>query len=164
MRNMLLAVVGLAFSGCLPGTSETAFLGGRAETNCSGTYPVCKGKFAGCRLDDQHFVTGNFPGSRKLLVETAPGDWIIRVKIFLSDQLSPGTETEVSWYEPGCADQYRYQLTKEAFADDLFEKAGRDQVFEVEQGMAQPGDHLIEVYSDSTCRYALRIEAIRQEN
>jgi hypothetical protein len=159
----LLAIAGVALGGCLNATSEASFLGGRAEMLCDLAYPVCKGKFAGCQLDENHYIKGTFPGQRKFLVETVAGDWSIRVLFFLEDRLSPGTETEVRWSEPGCSDEYRYQLSKHKLAGDLFEQAGRDQVFGVEHAVVDYGDHLIEIYSDATCRYDVRVELVKNK-
>jgi hypothetical protein len=152
-----------ALGGCLNATSEATFIGGRDQMLCDGVWPVCKGKFAGCLFDQEHYLQGTFPGTRKFLVETIPGDWVIMVKLFLEDRLAPGTETEVQWYEPGCADEYRYQLSKNLVAGNLFEQAGRSQVFSVERAVVEAGDHLVEVYSDATCRYDLRVEIHKKE-
>ena len=130
---------------------------------CDGVFPVCKGKFAGCAFDQDHYLQGTFPGSRKFLVETTHGDWVIKILIFLENRLSPGTETEIGWFEPGCTEEYRYQLSKNKIAGDLFEQAGRKQVFEVERAVVEAGDHLVEVYSDATCRYDLRVEILKQQ-
>jgi len=164
MRSQLpLAVVVLALTGCLQMTSEATFTGDRTEDLCNGVFHQCKGQTAGCILDDAHFVRGTFPGERKLLVETTEGDWNIRILLFLAERLSPGTETEVRWYEPGCTDEYKFQISKNKLAGDLFEQAGRDQVFEVESAVIESGDHLVSIWSDATCRYALRIEVVKQE-
>ena len=77
---------------------------------------------------------------------------------FFENRLAPGTETEVSWYEIGCADQYNYLLSKAPGEGDLFERAGRSQIFTLEQPVQSWGDHLIEFWSDATCRYDLRVE------
>lgn len=158
---LLLPLLALLAGGCLNATSEASFIGGREEMLCDGVWPVCKGKFAGCLLDPDRHIKGSFPGTRKFLVETPAGDWSIRVLLFLEDRLSPGTETEIRWYEPGCAEEYRYQLSTHKLAGDLFEQAGRSQVFSQEQAVVDYGDHLIEVYSDATCRYDLRVELIK---
>ena len=87
------------------------------------------------------------------------------VPLLLRDpRLSPGTETEVTWFEPGCTDEYKYKLSKSAISGDLFEQAGRSQVFEVEQNVVEPGDHLVTVWSDAVCRYLLRVEVLLQDN
>jgi hypothetical protein len=154
------ALFPLLLAGCLAGTSEDTFIGGRAEMMCGGQFPACKGQFGGCTLDSEHYIKGTFPSSKKILVTTPLGEYKIRLNFFLEDRLAPGTETEISWYEIGCADQYRYQLSKHIGEGDLFEQAGRTQVFSVERPVITWGDHLIEFWSDATCRYDLRIEVL----
>jgi hypothetical protein len=167
MRYQIIRVAALAglsvVAGCIDATSEAMFTGGRDVSLCDAVYPVCKGKFAGCTLDTAHYIQGTFPGTRKFLVETTPGDWVIKVQIFLENRLSPGTETEINWYEPGCAEEYRYQLSKDKLAGDLFEQAGKSQVFVKERAVAEPGDHLVEIYSDATCRYDVRVDIDKQK-
>lgn len=147
-------------SGCLNATSEDTFIGGRSEMVCDGSFPACKGKYAGCMLDDSHYVRGNFPSGKKILVNTPVGQFKIRLLFFFEERRAPGTETEVSWYETGCSDQYRFLLSQQSGEGDLFERAGRTQVFMLEQAVESWGDHLIEFWSDSTCRYDLRVETV----
>lgn len=153
-------------TGCFPATSKAAFIGDAEELRCSGVYPACQGQFAGCNLDEEHYIEGAFPGSRKFIVETPPGDWKIRVKLFLDPEVTPrfpGTELEVSWFEPGCADQYRFLLSKDnSTAGDLFERAGRDNVFETQHSVIEPGDHLVSVFSDAATRYVVKVELIKE--
>ena len=167
LRSVTLGIVALAAflaaSGCLDMTSEATFIGGRSEVICDGTWPVCKGKYAGCVLEEERYLTGTFPGTRKFIVRTIPGDYSIRVMLFLNVRLSPGTETEILWYEPGCAEEYRYQISQDKLAGDLFEQAGRSQVFAKERSVVDSGDHLVEVYSDATCRYDLRMALVKKE-
>lgn len=168
-RIVLLLLASLtagAGGGCLPTTSEAAFIAGRSKKLCQGVYQTCLGKRAGCTVDADSYVEGVFPGGQSVLVETAPGDWNIKVLLFLAPDgagRSPGFETEVNWYEPGCTDLYRYQLSREIGAQDLFQRAGEDNIFFVEQTVIEPGDHLVEVYSDATTRYLLRVEVTRVE-
>jgi len=153
----------LLLVGCLDTTSEATFIGDRNEDLCNGVFHQCKGQTAGCILDEDHYIMGTFPGERKFLVETTQGDWKIKVLIFLAERLSPGTETEIRWYEPGCVDEYKYQLSKDQLRGDLFEQAGRDQVFEVEQPVIEAGDHLVSVWSDAVCRFDLRVQIRKQD-
>jgi hypothetical protein len=148
----------------VPATPEAAYLGDRKADPCNGVQAVCKGQTAGCTLDEKHYIEGTFPGERKLLVQTTQGDWKIRVLLFLKEQLSPGTETEISWYEPGCTDEYRWKLSDHSIQGDLFEQAGQDQIFEVEHAVVESGDHLVTVWSDAVCRYYLRIEVLPQNS
>ncbi len=152
----------LLTTGCLNATSEATFIGGRDVDLCEGVWNVCKGHTAGCILDEDHYIEGAFPGMRKFLVETTRGDWKIKVMLFLKDRLAPGNETEIRWYEPGCTDEYEYKLSKNKMAGDLFEQAGPSQMFEEEHAVIEPGDHLVSVWSDATCRYDLKIEINRQ--
>jgi hypothetical protein len=162
---MRVGALGLVFflTGCIDATSEATFVGGREMLLCDAVYPVCKGKFAGCTLDNVHYIQGTFPGTRKFLVETTQGDWVIKVLVFLENRLSPGTETELNWFEPGCAEEYRYQISKDKLSGDLFEQAGKTQVFVKEHPVVEPGDHLVEIYSDATCRYDIRIDIEKQK-
>jgi hypothetical protein len=157
-------VVALAMGGCLPTTSEEHFIGQRSEDYCEGIFQVCKGESAGCVLETYRYLSGAFPGERKFLVRTEPGDWKIRILLYLKERMSPGTETIVNWYEPGCTDEYEYRLSRSNDTKDLFEQAGRDQVFWVEQPVVEPGDHLVTVWSDAVCRYHLRVEIHKQEH
>jgi len=126
-------------------TGRAAFIGNRSEVACDGALTVCKGQTAGCVLDDQHYLQGTFPGERKLIVETKASGKQIRVLLFLDHKQSPGTELEVSWYEPGCADQYKYNLSKDPQAGDLFQKTGSKSIVQVEQVTTTAGDHLMTV-------------------
>lgn len=164
---LIAAALLLGNTGCFPGTSEAAFVGDATEIRCDNTIPHCLGLSAGCELREDQYLTGTFPGSRKFSVESPPGDWRIRVRLFLDPNVTPrfpGTDLEISWYEPGCADQYRFQLIKDnTTAGDLFERAGRDNVFEVEKSVVEPGDHLVTVFSDATTRYVLRVQLVKDQ-
>jgi len=155
----------LATQGCLPATSKEAFVGDAVELKCDGVWNVCLGQVAGCLLDEDHYISGTFPGSRKVLVTTPEGDWKIRVEIFLDPDVTPrfpGTETEISWFEPGCADQYRYQMSLDnTSSGDFFERAGRDNVFVVERDVEEFGDHLVTIYSDAITRYAVKTMVLK---
>lgn len=161
----LLAIIALSLAGCLNTSSEATFIDGRQLNPCSaGSYLVCKGNAAGCILDDRFYLSGTFPGERKFLVTTPQGDWKIQISVFLMERLSPGTETIVSWYEPGCTDEYVWRLSEDKLAGDLFERAGRDQTFEVEHPVVEAGDHLVTVWSDAVARYHLRATVLKQDN
>jgi len=138
---------------------DAGFIGNRSEDLCAGVLTVCKGMTAGCILDDKHYIKGTFPGERKFLVSAASGKKI-RVLILLQNKLSPGTETEVSWFEPGCTDEYKYSLSKSGGGQDLFQAAGADDIFEVEHPVVDNGDHLVSVWSDAVAEYLLRVEVL----
>ncbi|MCK5796747.1 MAG: hypothetical protein KAI47_06180 [Deltaproteobacteria bacterium] len=163
---LILLAPAILAAGCFPGTSKAAFIAGADELRCSGVYPVCQGQVAGCMLDNGHYLAGVFPGSRKFLVETPHGDWKIRVKLFLDPTVGPrfpGTDLEIAWFEPGCTDQYDFKLSKDnTTAGDLFERAGRDNVFSTEHSIVDPGDHLVTIFSDATTRYILKVELLKE--
>ena len=135
------------------------FIGSRSETACDSALSLCKGKVAGCVMDDTKYLKGTFPGSRRVMVKTTAGAWKIKVSLFLEGKASPGTETEISWYEPACSDVFKHQQSKAG--SDLFTAAGSDNTFEIEHSVAKAGDHLVEIFSDATTRYLLRVEAIK---
>jgi len=130
---------------------DAGFTGNRSLSPCSELISPCKGMVAGCILDDKHYIEGSFPGSRKFMVTAAAGKKI-RVLILLLNKLSPGSWTEVSWYEPGCTDEYKHSVK------NLFSAAGADSVFEAEHGVVKNGDHLVTVFSDAVVKYLLRVE------
>lgn len=141
------------------------FVGDLTEAPCDGVLPVCLDQYAGCVLDETGYVLGNFPGSRKVVVETpTTGDWKIRLLIFFDPDTTPrypGTELDVSWYEPGCAEHYSYSFASDATATgDLFEVAGEDNVIELEHDVVEAGQHLVTVFADATTRYALRVQVL----
>jgi hypothetical protein len=142
-----------------PGAAS--FIGSRSIDLCEGSYNVCKGMVAGCKIDGNYYIQGSFPGERKFLVETTPTKPKIRILIYLmsANKLSPGTETEVNWYEPGCASQKTYKLSKAG--TDLFKAAGSDNTFVTEQAMAFSGDHLVTVWSDAVVKYLLRADVVK---
>jgi hypothetical protein len=166
--TLVLCACLLGVSGCLPATSEAAFVEGATEIRCESPRPACYGEgWANCQLNEDQYTSGTFPGSRKILVETPRGDWKIQVRLFLDPDVQPrfpGSDTEVSWFEPGCSDQYKYLLSEDTrHFGDLFERAGVDNVFEVEHAVVDPGEHLVTVYSDAVSRYLLRIRIIKDD-
>ena len=156
---VLLMLAGTSLGGCLPTTTEAAFVGSRELHLCEGAkFPVCRQRFASCKLEPDQYLEGRFPGSIRFLVETPAGDWRIRVSLFLADQRAPGEQTEITWYEPGCSEPKRFVFEDEHPNGNLFSVAGRDQVFDVAQSVAESGDHLIELFSDATVDYTLRAD------
>jgi hypothetical protein len=152
------AVSDLALQGDGLSAGKATFIGDRTEELCQSTLPVCKGQTAGCMLDQQHYLQGTFPGGRKVLLETTSSGVTIRVMLLLEDKLSPGTETEVTWFGPGCSDLYTYKLSRDPQTSDLFKRAGAASVLTVEQEVEEEGDHLISVWSDAACKYVMRVD------
>ena len=139
----------LALAGC---TAEDVFIGDRALDPCDGSWPVCTFR-AGCNLNEREYLEGAFPGSRRFIVET-DGEATIRVTVLFRNEISPGADTEIHWYEPGCFERYSYRSE----GADLFREAGSSGLLEKERAVYRPGDHLIEVFSDAVAGYLLRID------
>jgi hypothetical protein len=139
-----------ALSGC--GVSEGDFIAGADPDPCQGNVPVCATS-AGCVLAETKYMEGDFPGLANFVV-TTPADTSIEVKLFFKTRVHPGDDTEFIWYEPGCGDNYVW----ESGGIDMFAKAGADRVFSQAHEVRRAGDHLIEIYSDATTHYFLRVE------
>ena len=144
-----LLVGALALLAC---DARDLFVGDRDRDECNGNWPVCTFR-AGCNLNDREYMEGSFPGSRRFIVETR-GEARIRVVILFLTQISPGSDTEIHWYEPGCFERYSY------FSDgtDLFREAGKTGILEKERDVFLAGDHLIEVFSDAVADFLLKVE------
>jgi hypothetical protein len=140
-------------------SAEDIFTQGRVNEPCSGVYPTCHTQFAaGCYLDEDRYTEGQFPGARRVLVTTNQASQTIRVRLFLRSgtMLFPGTEILVQAWEPDCGDVERdHRLDV-----DIFEEAGDDLTLLFDLPAASPGDHLIELYSDSATEYLLSAEQL----
>lgn len=147
----LLAIAAAAGGGC---TAEDVFIGERTLDECDGNWPVCTYR-AGCNLNPREYIEGQFPGSRRFIVETDDKADIRVTMLFLS-QISPGADTEIHWYEPGCFDRYSYTSD----GADLFREAGSSGIFEQQRTLFRGGDHLIEVFSDAVADFLLKIEVV----
>lgn len=148
----VLAAAAALAAGC--GLPEAEFIAGADYEPCMANIPVCRGT-AGCTLTENKYLEGDFPGYRNFVV-TSPADTKIRLKFFFKTRKHPGEDTEIIWYEPGCSDSHKW----ESGGADLFLKAGGDRIFEVEQKVKRSGAHLIEIDSDATTHYFLRVEVI----
>jgi hypothetical protein len=134
------------------GVSEGDFIAGADHDPCRINIPVCN-QTAGCALGEWNYTEGDFPGFTNFIVTTPADTWIV-VKLFFKDFKHPGDELEIVWYEPGCRDKYVYNL----YNKDVYEMAGGDRVFAQEKKVRQAGDHLIEIYSDATTHFFVRVE------
>jgi hypothetical protein len=125
--------------------AQDAFTDGRAAKDCSGALPVCSAT-AGCVLDNQSYASGSFQqgGTLRAIVRT-DGAADVEVALFFRTELSPGTDTEIAWYEVGC----RQRFAADNAGRDVFVEAGQDRLFKRTQRITTAGDHLIEVFSDA---------------
>ena len=140
-----------SLSGCL--SREENFTQGRLETLCEASLPICKTRVT-CTLDEQHYLTGVFPGAQRAVVYTPHPRTTITTRILLDDQIYPGTEFFIRAYQVGCVG-----VEEERLADvDVFQRAGDDRVLEFTFILEGRGDHLIEWFSDATASYAVAID------
>jgi len=153
------ALVALHCVACDNGAG--AFLSTRLPNLCAGAYATCD-VTVGCALDSQHYVRGRFPGARRVVV-SHPEPTAFRVLLYLEETVSSGTELSIRLHEPDCTfDPDRAGVVLEGV--DIIERAGLDRTL-VFEGLAvdQPGEHLLEVFSDATVSYLLIAEPMESE-
>ncbi|MEO0604192.1 MAG: hypothetical protein AAF211_22335 [Myxococcota bacterium] len=143
-------------AGCDQGWGS--FVDGRLPNLCAEAYAVC-GVTAGCALDAQHYVTGTFPGARRVVV-SHPEPTRFRVMFYLTETTSPGTELSIQLHEPDCS--FDPEAAGVELSDvDVIEEAGLDRTLLFESLTVDvAGEHLLEVYSDATVAYLLAVEPI----
>ena len=137
--------------GCLF-TASGGFAGAREENICDSTIPVCN-TTGGCVLDEDHYIKGVFPGNRRFIVRTK-GEAILTVRLYFDMPKSPGADTNIYVYESGCVERFAFETA----GRDIFRMAGPDQEFTWETRVYQEGDHLVEVNSDATSDFYLRVD------
>ena len=147
-RPLAAAALALA-AGC---GDDSTFTLGRDLEICESNLPTACGLAARCVLDEQHYLAGNFPGSRRFIARTG-GEETIRFSLFLSDERAPGTELQIIVHEPSCGDRYVW----DSGGQDLFRLVSGSGVLTVPITVRQPGDHLVEFVSDAYCAYALKL-------
>ena len=153
---LLIAQVVLGSASCE--TAEEVFVGDRLAKLCDESYWVCNVS-TGCVLDNDHYVEGVFPGTRRIVITTQEVEQDIRVRIYFRTQESPGTEILVQLYEPNCI--VNTALARENLVNvDLFEEAGDDRMLIFELTALEEGEHLLEIYSDASAEYLLVVEPI----
>ena len=147
-------VVVVVVAGCGFG-SEAAFIDTSTLSDCLDEIPVCN-TTAGCKLvEEDSYLEGVFPGQRFFIVPTE-GEAVIRVKMFWRTQLGPGADTEITWFEPACIDDFDF----DSQGADIFRDSNEQGIFVKEQRVFRAGDHLVEVRSDATADYLLRTEVL----
>lgn len=155
MRSRLglcaLALFASAQCGCLF-SDAGGFASGRSENVCDSTVPVCDTS-AGCVLDGDHYLTGDFPGARRFIVRTT-GEADITVTLYFEGAKSPGADTDIFLFEAGCTEQFSYQSA----GRDIFREAGPDLTFNWSTHVYQEGDHLVTVDSDALSGYLLKVD------
>ncbi len=147
---LVASVVALA-PACLF-TSAGGFAGARDENICDSTIPVCN-TTGGCVLDEDHYIKGEFPGTRRFVIRTH-GEAVVNVRLYFDMPKSPGADTNIYVYESGCVERFAYETA----GRDIFREAGPDQEFDWEAKVYQDGDHLVEINSDAVSGYYLRVD------
>ncbi|MCP4674739.1 MAG: hypothetical protein GY854_04335 [Deltaproteobacteria bacterium] len=136
--------------------AEEVFIGSRLLDLCDDAYTLC-GVPTGCVLDEDHYSESDFPGTRRVVVYAEEPETTFRVRLFFSKMESPGTELIVQVYEPDCTVEKNF-ASAHLKDVDLFEEAGDDRVLMFEFDTFQEGEHLLEIYSDSSAEYLLIAE------
>ena len=155
MRTIVLTA--LLTSGCGIG-SEAAFIDTATLSDCLDEIPVCN-TTAGCKMvEEDAYLEGKFPGQRSFIVPTE-GEAVIRVKIFWRSRAGPGADTDITWFEPACVDDYTF----ESQGADIFRDTSSNGIFLKEERVFKGGDHLIKVLSDSVAEYLLRTEVLTKK-
>ena len=125
---------------------------------CAEAYAVCN-VTAGCALDPGHYVSGTFPGARRVVVQH-PEPVRYRVMLYLTETTSPGSELSIRLHEPDCSFD-REAAGVDLVDVDLIEEAGLDRTLIFDELVVdEPGEHLLEVYSDATVDYAMAVEPV----
>ncbi len=140
----------LLFLGCLD--PESQFKNGRLYEACDSMWPVCATS-AGCVMGNTQYLEGTFPGRQRVVVRTT-GAAGVTVALFLRTQLATGDETRIELNEPGCGSVASLAATGKEF----FREADATGTYRRTQTLQRAGDHLIEVISDSTASYLMKIE------
>ena len=151
VRSLFACLVIVALgAGC---GDEVSFALGRELTTCDGNVPTACTLSAGCVLDQDHYLSGHFPGARRFIARAAGGE-TLRIGLLLTDQRSPGSELIVTVHEPNCSDRH----TWDSGGRDIFRVADSTGVLVVPVQVRQPGDHMVEFVSDAYCDYALVLD------
>jgi len=102
-------------------------------------------------------VSGTFPGARRVVVNhPEPGPF--RVMLYLTETTSPGTELSLRLHEPDCS--FDRDQAGVSWSDvDLIEEAGLDRTIIFDDLVVdEPGEHLLEIYSDAVVSYLMAAE------
>lgn len=149
--------LGLAFATAWIGVApacdtDSYFTLGRDLEICEQNLPTACGPTARCVIDEGKYLTGKFPSARRFIVRTG-GEADLLFEILFFDRRAPGTELRVVFYEPTCGERSIY----DSAGQDVFRLSGEDSILAIPMRALQPGDHLVEVSSDSYTSYSLRV-------
>jgi hypothetical protein len=151
-KNLVAALIVVGLSACST-SAEDSFIGDRIPDQCGANWPVCD-RIAGCRLDAESYVKGLLPGSRQFIVHTQ-GAAHIDVAMLVTDAQAQGTDTSITFFEPGCGTQYRDDADGRTFFAESQNEAGT--AFVRGADVSNEGDHLVVLDSDATASYLLKV-------
>lgn len=149
-RVAAIAAAALALAGCID--AEAVFTSGRLREPCNGSWPVCT-TTAGCVVGNAYFLDGRFPGTRRMIIKTESRA-TVAIVVTLRSEGATGEETRFLWNETGCGTAFTVTVDGRDFFKE-FDALGE---FRRSKDLARPGDHLIEVSSDATADYLLKLE------
>jgi hypothetical protein len=145
------ALASLCFSACM--TAEDIFTSGRIENICSNAIPTCA-DVAGCVLNSDQYLRGEFPGGQVVIVRTEVDQARVVARFLLSQEMYPGMLMSVSACSTGCG-QCDEEINKD---QNLFKLAGDDGILEYHLDIQGRGDHKVEFFSDMASKYLFTIE------
>jgi hypothetical protein len=148
-RLTVLLAVHTALASC---DAQSQFTQGRDLDVCQSNIPTACILSAGCVLDDNHYLAGKFPSSRRFAVHTG-GDETIRFGLAFTEEKAAGSELVITVHEPGCGDRVEWDNG----GSDIFHMADSSGVLIIPLKVRAPGDHLVELVSDAYCGYALKL-------
>ena len=152
----LLSVIALSAVAC-DADGSRAFTSGRSINECQESIPACADTYANCELDDSQYIELRLPASVSFLVGSRAED-TIRVELFIRNVLDVGLQTIITWNEPGCSDLYLWDSRGEDFVSE-----SRDtNIFSQERTVEQPGEHLIQFFSDMNGEVLLGVTVVEQ--
>jgi hypothetical protein len=149
-----MAAVVLGAFGCGGGKSD--FIGSRVSDRCDESWPVCD-RVASCILGNRSYTEGRVPSSSRILVQLAQPSRV-RLSFFVESITAQGETTAISFFEDGCRERLREEVTGQSFSTEATETG----VFSREVLLTGIGDHLIEFSSDSKALYAAKIDVTPQ--
>jgi hypothetical protein len=122
---------------------------------CNGNYPVCN-TVVGCALTNSSYITGQFPGSGKFMIQLA-GPSTVELHFFLTDPSAAGSQLFITWFESGCTTEFQTLVPGNVFIGEAQQNNGE---FVRTQDLSAQGDHLIEFQADATAQYVAKIVII----
>jgi hypothetical protein len=142
-----------ALPACSNGNPEQAFEKGRTLDECVDNVPVCT-TVASCVLTTSNYVAGSFSGGppRRFVVTTG-GAALVSLNVYFTEETSPGSDTEITWFEAACASS----AVDATDGEDIFVAAGPGRVWSTTHQFTTGGDHLIELVSDAQASYLLSV-------